>query len=199
MVAGVMPFSCIGDMYQYKFSQRPFPRNQLNLSNLSETGINFMESLIQVDPQLRMTAGFALESDWVTSASPGFQITEQMALYLKNWQKLPKAPEAPRSNATEAAKTIRIPSPISNPSDALCIPSTPKRRQSGTKVSLEQTVRKMSTSGIASTDSRGAQKLKQFLNHSDKPVITAKPAAIAMARLCGLGSLVDVIPRKPKL
>ncbi|KAF8539176.1 kinase-like domain-containing protein [Trichophaea hybrida] len=76
MIVGKVPFT-VPDMFLYQVGQVSFPRPELLSEGLSETGVNFIESLIQSDPETRATAELALKSNWVT-CEPGLQVTERL-------------------------------------------------------------------------------------------------------------------------
>jgi serine/threonine protein kinase len=78
MVTGGLPFPTVDEVYSYRFGIRGFPRQELELVNLSNAGLAFIESLVKVDPEKRATAELALKSDWITSGPPGFQVTTSL-------------------------------------------------------------------------------------------------------------------------
>jgi serine/threonine protein kinase len=82
MVTGGLPFPTVDEIYSYRFGMRAFPFQELELVNLSNAGIAFIESLVKADPEKRATAELALRSDWITSGPSGFQVTTSLESYL---------------------------------------------------------------------------------------------------------------------
>jgi hypothetical protein len=78
MVTGDLPFPTVDEVYRYQFGLRAFPRQELELVNLSNAGLAFIESLVKPDPEKRATAEIALKSDWITSGPSEFQVTTSL-------------------------------------------------------------------------------------------------------------------------
>jgi serine/threonine protein kinase len=78
MVTGELPFPTVDEVYRYRFGLRAFPRQELELVNLSNAGLAFIESLVKPDPEKRATAEIALKSDWITSGPSEFQVTTSL-------------------------------------------------------------------------------------------------------------------------
>jgi serine/threonine protein kinase len=98
MVTGGLPFPTVEEIYSYRFGIRAFPRQELELVNISNAGLAFIESLVKADPEKRATAELALKSDWITSGPSGpsgFQVTTNLESYLRG-----KVVRIPASNTT---------------------------------------------------------------------------------------------------
>jgi serine/threonine protein kinase len=91
MVTGGLPFPTVDELYSYHFGLRDFPHQELELVNLSNAGMAFIESLVKVDPEKRATAELALKSDWITSGPSGFQVTTSLESYLMGKLVRPKS------------------------------------------------------------------------------------------------------------
>jgi serine/threonine protein kinase len=98
MITGGLPFPTVHEVNCYGFGIRSFPRQELELVNLSNAGLAFIESLVKADPEKRATAELALKSDWITSGPSGpsgFQVTTNLESYLRG-----KVVRIPASNTT---------------------------------------------------------------------------------------------------
>jgi serine/threonine protein kinase len=98
MITGELPFPSVDEVYSYRFGIRAFPFQELELVNLSNAGLAFIESLVKADPEKRATAELALKSDWITSGRSGFQVTTSLESYLRG--KLVRIPKS-KTTATE--------------------------------------------------------------------------------------------------
>jgi serine/threonine protein kinase len=83
MITGGLPFPTVDDVYSYRFGMRAFPCQALELVNLSNAGLAFIESLVKPDPENRTTAEIALKSDWITSGPSEFQVTTSLESYFR--------------------------------------------------------------------------------------------------------------------
>jgi serine/threonine protein kinase len=99
MVTGGLPFPTFYEVNCYRFGKRAFPRQELELVNLSNAGLAFIESLLKPDPEKRTTAELALKSDWITSGPSGFQVTISLESYLRD-----KLVRIPASNTAATAQ-----------------------------------------------------------------------------------------------
>jgi serine/threonine protein kinase len=83
MITGELPFPTVDEVYRYIFGLRALPCEELELVNLSNAGLDFIESLVKPDPNKRATAELALKSDWITSGPSKFQVTTSLESYFR--------------------------------------------------------------------------------------------------------------------
>lgn len=102
MATGKMPFPAVLDVNRYYFGLSSFPRDDLLAAGISEPGTDLLEALIRPDPQNRITASGAIKSDWITSAPPGFGVTEELRRHFKNWTGKTSASQPPTKIAGPA-------------------------------------------------------------------------------------------------
>jgi serine/threonine protein kinase len=137
MVTGGLPFPTADDVYSYRFGMRAFPCQELELVNLSNAGLAFIESLVKADPEKRATAELALMSDWITSGPSGFQVTTSLEYYLRG-----KLGRIPTSNT---AATVQKHQDIAVKDDAIvrARPTSnhgPSRPSLGTQITRQLTL-----------------------------------------------------------
>ncbi|KAF8246422.1 kinase-like protein, partial [Wilcoxina mikolae CBS 423.85] len=81
MVVGKTLFSKYEDIMEIgdgkKFTDFSQFQADLDIVDITDSGVEFMKGLIQPDPKQRTTAKNALKSNWIVSKSPRFQITQR--------------------------------------------------------------------------------------------------------------------------
>jgi serine/threonine protein kinase len=149
MVTGGLPFPTVHEVNCYRFGLRNFPGQELELVNLSNAGITFIESLVKADPEKRATAELALKSDWITSGPSGFQVTTSLESYLRTIRAKPtsnRGPShpSPRTQITRQLTSEAVPHTAVLPNDATVRTRptsnhSPSHPSSGTQITRQLT------------------------------------------------------------
>ena len=135
MITGKLPFRTSREVIRYSFGGEPFPRQESDLSSLSNAALTFIESIVKPKPESRGTAELALKSDWITSGPSGFQVTTNLESYFKNKLATIPAPSTAttesksqehQDTAADAVITVRA-RPISKGYEAMAQPSPDSR------------------------------------------------------------------------
>lgn len=84
IICGEDMFCTVEDVYHYKHKALPFPKARLSDTGLSKDGLDFMERLLQVDPQHRPTARDALSCSWFRSEPLGYKLSSRQLERFRN-------------------------------------------------------------------------------------------------------------------